>query len=162
MNGICKEIYNAAQHLKNSNTKINEAEYISNCALHILKMINSQRGPNDKSIDTLMLELEEKELQTKLQHFGNSFITESENLFEQDEKFYSKSKSNEESVIVRDHIKHESNLKNLNKQFRYNNAIQNTSRDKNANRKEENKTTAATSNRKHHFEENARSNNNNE
>ena len=78
----------------------------------------------DKSIDTLMLELEEKEIQTKLMRFGQSFTTESEALFERDDRSISKIKNDGESVVINEDVNSNLNVQNLNNQFRFNHVIQ--------------------------------------
>ena len=123
-----------------------------------MKMVTSAKDENDKSLDTLMLEHEEKEIQAKLMAFGQSFITESENMLGS-EHFQSsinhEEKENDTSIIIKENIRSHSNLKSLQKQFSWNQVIQVTTRDDESNRKMEIKTTAATTNRNNNFEENA-------
>lgn len=113
-----KEIYKAAQDMLTNNSQaVNQAEYISNCALKIMSIVN-QAQRVDKSLDTLQLEHEEKELQNRLQELGQSFITESDNLFDKvDQEISRKDRDNFGSVVVKDNVKDQRNLRNLQKQF---------------------------------------------
>jgi hypothetical protein len=117
---ICKEIYTVANNLKSTSPSSHNAEYISSCAVQIMKMVTSPKAENDKSLDTLMLEHEEKEIQSKIMAFGQSFISESEHMLESDNlqtSFVNENQQNEESIVVRGNVKSNSNLKNLRKQF---------------------------------------------
>lgn len=135
----CREIYKSAQEMMNQEGKYHDAEYISNLAMNIYKLMNSQIKANDKSIDTMMLELEEREINFKLTQFGHSFVTESESALNQEDKSLSKFNSDGESMIVQENVKQKSNLQNLNHQFRFNHVIQAIQEAKESNRKTEGK-----------------------
>ena len=130
--------------LTNNAQAVSQAEYISNCALKIMSIVNEAQRI-DKSLDTLQLEHEEKEIQNRLQELGQSFITESDNLFDQDNLH--KDRHNFGSVVVKESVKDQKNLRNLQKQFQWNQVIEVTKRDAGTHRREEVKTTAATSKR---------------
>ena len=153
---IWKEICSVAQNLKISSPSSHNAEYISSWAVQIMKMVTSPNGNNDKSLDTLMLEHEEKEIQSKIMAFGQSFISESEHMLDSDHlhtSYANEDQEIEESIVVKGNINSNSNLKNLRKQFAWNQLVHITSRDEDSNRRMDIKTTAATTNRNHNLDE---------
>lgn len=71
---------------------------------------HSPNKRSDKSIDTLMLEYEEKELYNKLQQIPESFITESDNILD-DGNTQNSRKDELASVVIRNNVKDRLNYK---------------------------------------------------
>ena len=145
------QIYKAAQAMiNNEGSDSNQAQFISQCAVKIMKIV-SKATTNDKSLDTLQLEYEEKEIQNKLGQIGESFISESDIFQEQ----YN-TPSNKGSFVVKNTVKDQATIKNLKKQFLYDEVAQVTRRNKDEQMvKNEIKTTAASSKRKKMAENNS-------
>lgn len=142
---ICPQIYKAAQNMIKDSPegKSGQANFISQCALQIMKIVSTATHM-DKSLDTLQLEHEEKEIQNKLNAIGESFISESDIFQEQYQ-----TPSYKDTVVVKQGIKDQATIKNLKKQFVYNQPIVVTQRTEGAqSNKNEVKTTAASSKRK--------------
>ena len=93
--------------IKYEGSDTNQAQFISQCAIKIMKIV-SNATKNDKSLDTLQLEYEEKEIYNKLVQIGESFISESDIFQEQ----YN-TPSNKGSFVVKNAIKDQATIKNL-------------------------------------------------
>ena len=107
-NHIWPQIYKAAQALiKHEGSDTNQAQFISQCAVKIMKIVSNAEN-NDRSLDTLQLEYEEKEVYNKLVQMGESFISESDIFQEQ----YN-TPSNKGSFVVKNAVKDQENIKNL-------------------------------------------------
>lgn len=114
-----------------------------------MNIIHQEKG--NKSLDTLFLELEEKEIQRKNQYSEDTLLTESDIFV--NNKADSNSADDFNTVVVRNNIKDKMNLKNLKQQIgkAYLNPKQtpkNQSEIEEIHRLPENKTTATTSQRK--------------
>ena len=96
-------------HLKDTD---NAAEYVSNCADRIIQLVKEGAHPR-KSLDTLQLEMDEREILNKFENVSLSCISDSEVVF--DTK--SQPKGEFDTVVVRDNVRDRLNLKNLRKQF---------------------------------------------
>jgi hypothetical protein len=119
-----------------------------------MDIVNTQK--DGKSLDTLVFEYEEQEMQKKYQELGESFYSESEMLNNDSINEFLTPKNQQEygSIVIKDHTKDKKNLRNLQKQFTCSDKILVTRRDNSdQHNKQENKTTAATTNRKTYIEE---------
>ena len=148
---ITQEIYKAAQLMgsEGGNEK-QQAEYISSCALKIMSLVNHQ-NKNEKSLDTLQMIHDEKEIENRLGGESQSFLTESDHMFDEIEPNSGTKLQNFDTVIVRNNVRDRLNLKNLQRQFVWDQLAGVTPRDQfedPANLKQEIKTTAATSKRR--------------
>ncbi|CAI2359884.1 unnamed protein product [Moneuplotes crassus] len=151
---ITKEIYKVAKEMASQSDHINknQADYISKCAVKIMDIVNQEKG--NKSLDTLLLELEEKEIQNRYQNSEDTILTESD-IFDSKKQSIQKPNGEFDTVVVRNNVKDKINLKNLKNQFSKNSGVC-TQRTKvpdiNDVKTIEVKTTAATSQRKNNLE----------
>lgn len=151
---ITKEIYKVAQEMASEANLVNknQADYISNWALKIMDIINKKK--EEKSLDTIMFEFEEQEIQKKFDGLGESILTESD-IFENEGYKTPEDDNKFGTIVIRDNVKDKINLKNLKKQFSWNQRME-TQRTYNlesqGTKNQENKTTAATSQRKKNLE----------
>ena len=152
---ITKEIYKVAQGMAGEANIVNrnQAEYISNCALKIMDIVNKTQG--DKSLDTLLFEYEEQQNMKRYEDIGESIFTDSD-VFTNKSKYSTPKNTNKQeygSIVIRDNIKDRINLKNLKKQFKCSEAPD--SQRSNCYKNQDIKTTATTSQRKKYEDEKA-------
>jgi hypothetical protein len=132
------------EHLRDGD---NPKEYVSNWTERIIRLVKEGKYPQ-KSIDTLQLEQDEREILNRFENVSLSWITDSEVVF--DTK--SQPRGEFDTVVVRNNIRDKLNLKNLKKQFACGEEVGVTKRGELEGKDtKEVKTTAATSRRR--FEE---------